>query len=99
MSEQEIQETIERYFQAFERRDLDASAGLMHDDYIEEFPQSGERIRGKQNARSILEGFPSGLPNVVDHSYLVSEGATWARSWQRPFMVGATPFPASCSCG
>ena len=72
MSEQENRDTIERYFQAFEQRDLDAIADLMHDDYVEEFPQSGERIRGKQDARSVLEDFPGGLPNLIDHSYVVS---------------------------
>ncbi len=63
MSEGENRDTIERYFHAFEQRSLDAIAELMHDDYVEEFPQSGERIHGKQNARSVLENFPGGLPN------------------------------------
>jgi ketosteroid isomerase-like protein len=72
MSEEENRDTIERYFQAFEQRDLDAIAELMRDDYVEEFPQSGERIRGKQFARSVLENYPGGLPNLVDRSYVVS---------------------------
>jgi ketosteroid isomerase-like protein len=72
MSEQENRDTIKRYFQAVEQRDLDAMANLMHDDYAEEYPQSGEKIRGKHNARSILENYPGGLPNMIDHSYVVS---------------------------
>ncbi len=72
MSEQENRDAIERYLQAFEQRDLDAIADLMHDDYVEEFPQSGERIRGMQDARSVLENFPGALPNLLDHSYVVS---------------------------
>jgi ketosteroid isomerase-like protein len=72
MSEQENRDAIERYLEAFEQRDPDAIAELMHDDYVEEFPQSGERIRGKQDARSVLENFPGGLPNLIDHSYVVS---------------------------
>ncbi len=72
MSEQENRDAIERYLEAFEQRDPDAIAELMHDDYVEEFPQSGERIRGKQDARSVLENFPGGLPNLLDHSYVVS---------------------------
>ena len=70
MSEQENQNTIERYFQAFKLRDLVSIAELMHDDYVEEFPQSSERIRGRQNAKSVLENYPGGLPNLVDHSYV-----------------------------
>ena len=55
----------ECYFEAFERRDLDAFAELFHDDYVEEYPQSGERIRGKQNARAVNENYP-GLPSVIN---------------------------------
>ena len=72
MSEQENRDSIDRYFRAFEQRDLDAIADLMHDDYVEEFPQSGERISSKQDARNVLEHFPGGLPSLVDHSYVVS---------------------------
>jgi ketosteroid isomerase-like protein len=71
MSEQENRDAIDRYFQAFEQRDLDAIADLMHDDYVEEYPQSGERIRGKDNWRKIAENYP-GLPNMTDHSYVLS---------------------------
>ena len=48
MSEQENRNTLERFFQAFARHDLDIIDDLVHDDYVEEYPQSGERIRGKQ---------------------------------------------------
>jgi hypothetical protein len=30
----------------------------LHDDYVEEYPQSSERIRGKRNWRSILQNHP-----------------------------------------
>jgi hypothetical protein len=71
MSEQENRDAIERFFDAFGRQDLDAFSELLHDDYVEEYPQSGERIRGKQNARIILESHP-GLPQITDHSYVLS---------------------------
>jgi ketosteroid isomerase-like protein len=71
MSEQQNRDTLERYFQAFERQDLDAMEELLHDDYVEEYPQSGERIRGKDNWRKIAENYP-GLPNMTDHSYVLS---------------------------
>jgi ketosteroid isomerase-like protein len=71
MSEQENRDVVERYFQAFERHDLDAMEELLHDDYVEEYPQSGERIRGKQNWRSITESYP-GLPTMTDHSFVLS---------------------------
>jgi len=72
MSEQENRDTLERYFQAFGRQDLDTIDDLIHDDYVEEYPQSGERIRGEHNSRAIAENYPGGLPNMIDYSYKVS---------------------------
>jgi ketosteroid isomerase-like protein len=71
VSEQENRDAIEGYFEAFERQDLDAMEKLLHEGYVEEFPQSGESIRGKQNWRSVIENYPS-LPNMTDHSYVLS---------------------------
>jgi ketosteroid isomerase-like protein len=72
MSEQENRDTLERYRQEFfERQDIDAIADLMHDDYVEEYPQSGERIRGKDNARTVYENYPS-IPNLIDYSYTIN---------------------------
>jgi ketosteroid isomerase-like protein len=71
MSEQENRDTLERYVQALTQHDMDAMEDYLHDDYVEEFPQSGERIRGKQNYRSIAQNYP-GLPDVTDYSYRLS---------------------------
>jgi hypothetical protein len=71
VSEQQNRDALERYIEAFERQDLSAIADLMHEDYVEEFPQSGEKIRGRQDARAVLENYP-GLPSLIEHSYVVS---------------------------
>jgi ketosteroid isomerase-like protein len=71
VSEQQNRDALERRFEAFERHDIDTFAELLHDDHVEEYPQSGERIRGKDNRRKIAENYP-GLPNVTDHSYKIS---------------------------
>jgi hypothetical protein len=71
VSEQQNRDALERYIQAIERQDFDAMTELVHDNYVEEYPQSGERIRGKQNARSILENYPA-LPSVIEYSYALS---------------------------
>ena len=71
MSDQQNRDTLERYFQALERGDIAAMSDLLHEDFVEEYPQSGERVRGSQNWRSIAENYP-GLPSVVDHSVKVS---------------------------
>jgi ketosteroid isomerase-like protein len=72
VSEQENRDALERYRQAFfERQDIDAMADLLHDDYVEEYPQSGEKIRGKDNVRTVYENYP-GLPTLIDYSYRLS---------------------------
>ena len=71
MSEEENRDTLKRYVQALARQDLDAIEDLLHDDYLEEYPQSGERIRGKHNWRTILDNYP-GRPNIIEHSFKLS---------------------------
>ncbi len=73
MSEQENRNTLELYVQALARQGLDAVEEHLHDDYLEEYPQSVERIRGKQNWRSILDNYP-GRPNIIDHSFKLGGG-------------------------
>jgi SnoaL-like domain len=68
VSEKSNREIIERYIRAVIEQDLDVQDELRHADYVSEYPQSGERIRGPQNARAILDNYPSGAPpaeNVV----------------------------------
>jgi hypothetical protein len=71
VSEQQNRDALERYIEAIQQQDFAAMTDLVHEDYVEEYPQSGERIRGRQNARNILENYPS-LPNVIEHSYVLS---------------------------
>lgn len=71
MSEQRNRKALESYIQAVERHDLDGMEGVLDADYVKEFPQSSERIRGRQNWRFIVESYP-GPPNITDHSYVLS---------------------------
>ncbi len=72
MSEQQNRATLERFFDVFSRHDFDEMTEfILHDDYVEEFPQSGERIRGKDNWQKLAENYP-GLPTLIDHNYKIS---------------------------
>ncbi len=71
MSEQENRITLERLVQAFQERDAGAIADLVHDDVIEEYPQSGERIKGKHNYLSVFENIPL-MPNVLEYRLTLS---------------------------
>jgi ketosteroid isomerase-like protein len=57
-------QVAEAVWKALEARDWDAAGGLLHDDYVQEWPQSGERIVGRDNAIAINQNFPGGLPSM-----------------------------------
>ena len=54
--------TVEQFLQAMGMNDVEAQERLLSDDIVEEYPQSGERIRGKDNRRAIIENYPGGMP-------------------------------------
>ena len=68
MSEEGNRNTLQRYVQVLARQDLDTIEDHLHDDYVEEYPQSSERISGKHNWRSILQNYP-GRPNIIDYGF------------------------------
>lgn len=49
---------VDRYAAAFAGDDFETADALIHDDYVLEFPQSGERFRGRANRRFIFEQYP-----------------------------------------
>jgi ketosteroid isomerase-like protein len=67
-ADESARDLIGRYVQALHDGDWDAVAAIQHPDFVEDYPQSGERIRGRQNFRSILENYPGGLVGEADNS-------------------------------
>ncbi len=61
MSEKSNREVVERYVQAIIDQDLEAQDRLRHPDFVAEWPQSRERVRGRANLRAIVEHYPGGL--------------------------------------
>jgi hypothetical protein len=64
VSDKSNREVVERYIQAIVEGNLDMQDQLRHADYVAEYPQSGERIRGVKNARAMLDNYPGGLPSA-----------------------------------
>jgi hypothetical protein len=68
---------------ALNARDWDTYESLMTEDFVGEYPQSGEVIRGRKNARAILEKYPGGLvAEAVDLSSarVAATEARWVRT-------------------
>jgi ketosteroid isomerase-like protein len=63
LGETDNRQTIEKLFRAIAEGDVELFHAQFHQDSIIEFPQSGERIAGDANRRSIYRSFP-GRPTV-----------------------------------
>ena len=55
---QENKKIVEGFWAAMQTNDFKAASEFLHDDYILEWPQSGERIRGRANFVAINENYP-----------------------------------------
>lgn len=51
-------DVIDRYVAAMTSKDPASRDALLDDDVVETYPQSGERFRGRENVRAIIERYP-----------------------------------------
>ncbi len=58
----ETRRLIERYWEIMNRNDFEAVGALLHDDFVLAYPQSGERIRGRDNNALLNADYPSPGP-------------------------------------
>jgi hypothetical protein len=77
-SDESHKSIIERYTNALVT-DLDTIEQLQHPDFVEDFPQSGERIRGRENFRKIHENYPGGQPHA-ERVRIVGSEDKWVMS-------------------
>ena len=79
---------IEAVVKAMNSNDFSLYDRLFTDDFVDEYPQSGELIRGPANARWILENYPGAdqLARAMEpRVYAPAGGRRSERSWRRPF--------------
>jgi ketosteroid isomerase-like protein len=58
MTDRSNKDSVERYFDRVAAKDWPAVSALQHDEFVQEWPQMGERTRGRDNARAINEHHP-----------------------------------------
>jgi hypothetical protein len=50
---------IEHFWQTMNTNDWQAASGLLHDDYLLVYPQSGERFRGREHFIALNSQYPA----------------------------------------
>ena len=63
MTQDENRATLERTIAAMFAGDIDGSTAAMADDAVVEWPQSGERIVGRQACSLVYKNYPGGSPS------------------------------------
>ena len=63
MGDQENRQTVERLYGLISKEDWGSMREYFHQDFVQEWPQSGERIRGLDNVLAINQSYP-GLPKI-----------------------------------
>jgi len=70
------QSVIRQHFEALQRGDADKIAALLADDFIQDWPQSGERVRGREACVRIYTNYPGGGP-AVTLKRILGSGDVW----------------------
>jgi ketosteroid isomerase-like protein len=71
-----VRNLIEEHMAAALSGDEAAFTALVHDDFVQEWPQSGERIRGRMACLNVIRNYPGGPPQV-EFDRITGEGDHW----------------------
>lgn len=72
---QQDRQTVERFWQAMGANDFPAAAKCLDAEYVLEWPQSGERIRGRENFVAVNVHYPAAGPwRVTIHRLIADAG-------------------------
>jgi ketosteroid isomerase-like protein len=69
-------DVLERFLAAAERHDFDAAREFLHPDVVMEWPQSGERFTGVDNAIGAVSATEQ-KPEIVGEPRVIGEGSVW----------------------
>jgi limonene-1,2-epoxide hydrolase len=67
-------EILETFWTTMGTNDFNAAAKLLHDDYILEWPQSGERIHGRDNFAAMNTAYPAAGKWTFQINHIAAEG-------------------------
>jgi ketosteroid isomerase-like protein len=67
---------IKEHYEGLLAGDEVAYQALVHDDFIQDWPQTGERVRGKSACLNIARNYPGGTPQIT-LGRISGEGDHW----------------------
>jgi ketosteroid isomerase-like protein len=79
MPDQEIRAALDRHWAASDVNDFETEHSIYHEDAVLEYPQSGERIRGRRNIQITRTQQPSKKRFVVQR--IVGRGELWVTEY------------------
>jgi len=62
MTPQDNRHIVEQFWAAMNTNDFRAAGAWLHDDYLLDWPQSQERVRGRENFVAVNEHYPAAGP-------------------------------------
>lgn len=71
---EESKQVVERFWGAMQTNDFKAAGEFLHDDFVLDWPQSGEKIRGRTNFIAINENYPAHGRWHFTINHLIAEG-------------------------
>ncbi len=80
MGDREIRAALQRHWAASAAGDQDAEHEIYHDDAIVDYPQSGERIRGRHNVQALRSQHPD-KPSGFEVRRIVGGGGLWVTEY------------------
>jgi ketosteroid isomerase-like protein len=75
MENQDIRMALDRHWAASAAGDIEAEHEIYHDDVLVEYPQSGERIRGRYNIQALRGHHPAKLSFTIRR--ILGSGDLW----------------------
>jgi len=75
MTERDIKEALNRHWAASDTNDFDVEHDIYRDDAVLEYPQSGERIRGRRNIQASRTAQPNSKRFTVRR--IIGAGELW----------------------
>jgi ketosteroid isomerase-like protein len=79
MGDQETRAALDRHWAASAAGDQDAEHEIYHDDVVVDYPQSGERIRGRDNLQALRSNHPARLEFTIHR--IIGGGNLWVTEY------------------